>query len=92
MGEPLTASTTSPSGRAAGASGAGSRRGRGWLAGVPFAIAWSFAAATLNASLAPALRGIDQPRLESPANEPGPPGPPPHKNDVDFDSSELISV
>ena len=81
MGEPLTAS--------ASAAPRPLRRGGRWRAALPFALAWSFAAATLNASLAPAT--VDQPRLE-----PSPPGaaPPPatHKNDLDFDSSELISV
>ena len=64
------------------------RRGRGLWAAVPFALAWSFAAATLNASLAPAT--VDEPRLEQPLPEPSPPAT--HHDEMDFDSSELISV
>jgi hypothetical protein len=59
-----------------------------WWAAVPFALAWSFAAATLNASLAPAT--VDEPRLEQPVPEPSPPAT--HHDEMDFDSSELISV
>ncbi len=80
MGEPSTShvgSVTQPR-----------RRSRVWWAAIPFALAWSFAAATLNASLAPAT--VDEPRLDQPPAEPSPPAT--HHDEMDFDSSELISV
>jgi len=67
------------------------RKGRSWLAAVPFALAWTFAAVTLDAALAPAVR--DRPGLQEaplPASAPSPPPPPAH--DLVFDSAELISV
>jgi hypothetical protein len=77
-------------GRAPGAAGP-HRKGRSWLAALPFALAWTFAAATLNAALAPAI--LHEPGLEEaplPASAPAPPPPPAH--DVVFESTELISV
>jgi hypothetical protein len=63
--------------------------GSGWRAAVPFALAWSFAAATLNASLAPA--SLDERRFEeTPQPQPSPPAT--HHDEMEFDSSELISV
>jgi hypothetical protein len=80
MGELLTASGPAPL--------LPRRRSRGWIAAVPFAIAWSFAALTLGEQLAPAT--LDEPRLEESPPAPSPPAT--HHDEIDFDSSELISV
>jgi hypothetical protein len=82
MGELLTASGPAPR--------LPRRRSRGWIAAVPFALAWSFAALTLGEQLAPATLDESQPRLEESPPAPSPPAT--HHDDIDFDSSELISV
>ncbi len=82
MGELTTATAAKPNRPSP------TRRASGWLAALPFAAAWAFAAATLGASLAPAT--VDEPKLEE---SPPPPSPPAtHHDEMDFDSSELISV
>jgi hypothetical protein len=88
MGEPSTrhAPATSPP----------DSRGRGWLAAVPFALAWVVAAAVLNGALAPRSQGgrghgplgPDAPELEHAP----PPPPATHHDEIVFDESELITV
>jgi hypothetical protein len=85
MGEPSThhASATSPP----------DSRGRGWLAAVPFALAWVVAAAVLNGALAPRSRGGPAPGPDAPELEQAPPPPPAtHHDEIVFDESELITV
>jgi hypothetical protein len=62
---------------------------RGWLAAVPFALAWAVAAAALDGPLAPSSPGVEV----APAPESPPASRPATHHEVQvFDSNELISV
>jgi hypothetical protein len=63
---------------------------RGWLAAVPFALAWMVAAGVLDAPLTPAKAIHGGPQIDEVPVQPASP-PATHKDEV-FDPTELISV
>jgi hypothetical protein len=74
---------------------------RGWLAAIPFALAWAVAAGALNGPVSPGVRCPDgpngDPTLDAPCQDDETPAPTPrppavHREPQVFESNELISV